>query len=274
MMRDRVILLAAVASAALASCGSSGDHHSARRLAAYKAPARESRAPALCGRPVHERLITRRRWLSRVAITEYYSTPEKLFTGKRVSAPGIPGRHPVDWLYSNRGIAMEGDGIGADGGHWHIDALGSGGWVNRAGHHTVPGRCPGHWSRGRPFWLEGGWRNRRGEVTVPLASGGWTNGRGVRKLSYKGVTFASGSSIPLHPYRTLAVDPRLIPRGSRVYIPYYRDHRLGNGWFVAQDTGGAIIGRHLDVYRPPPSSLSDGGRYLKGQRVYVVPPGG
>ena len=96
-------------------------------------------------------------------------------------------------------------------------------------------------------------------------------GKGRKLLSYKGVTFAPGSTIRLHPYRTLAVDPKLIPKGSRVYIPYYKG--ISGGWFVAQDVGGAIIGRHLDVYRSPPRSSSDPGRYLQEQSVLVVPPG-
>jgi 3D (Asp-Asp-Asp) domain-containing protein len=243
-------------------------------MAVYSAPA-PARAPApRCGHaPPREHLITHRRWLRSVAITEYYSTPERLFTGRLVRAPGLSGRHHVDWLYSSQGMAMEGDGIDSSGHHAHIAALGSGGWVNSRGRHTVPGRCAGDWSHGRPVWLEGGWRTARGDVTYPLAGGGWSNGRGVRRVSYGGVTFAPGSSIPLQAYRTLAVDPRLIPRGSRVYIPFYARHHLGSGWFVAQDTGGAIIGRHLDVYRQPPATLSDVGRYLRHQRVLVVPPG-
>ena len=43
---------------------------------------------------------------------------------------------------------------------------------------------------------------------------------------------------------------------------------------MALDTGGAINGRHVDVYRAPPSDPSDGGRSLTGQRVLIVPPGG
>ena len=81
------------------------------------------------------------------------------------------------------------------------------------------------------------------------------------------MTFAPGSSLALHAYRTLAVDRRLIQTGSRVYIPWYRRHHVASGWFVAQDTGAAILGHHVDVYRPPTATPLDGGRYLKGQRI-------
>ncbi len=84
-----------------------------------------------------------------------------------------------------------------------------------------------------------------------------------------GVTFAAGASRPLTFYGSIAVDPRVIPLGSWVYIPAYRGDGHG-GWFVAQDTGGGIIGRHVDVYRTPPASPRDGGQYLTAQRIYVV----
>jgi 3D (Asp-Asp-Asp) domain-containing protein len=67
------------------------------------------------------------------------------------------------------------------------------------------------------------------------------------------------------------VDPRVIPLGSRVYVPAYRDDGHG-GWFIAQDTGGAINGRHIDVYRPPPTSALDLGASLTAQRIFVIKP--
>ncbi len=62
----------------------------------------------------------------------------------------------------------------------------------------------------------------------------------------------------------------MIPLGSRIYIPAYRDSR-GGGWFRADDVGGAIIGRHLDVFRPPPHAAGD-EQFLPDERVYVIPP--
>ena len=177
--------------------------------------------PAGCGRKPVEHLITTPRWLGGFEITEYFSVPERWFVGRRVRAPGIPGRHRVDWLYSSNGVAMEGDGIGLDGRHYHFDAGGDAGWINGAGRRTRASACASRWSHGLPRWLEGGWRNTAGGITFPLEGGGWSDGAGGREISYAGVTFAPGSSQPLHSYRTVAVDPDLIPAGSRLYIPAY-----------------------------------------------------
>ena len=85
------------------------------------------------------------------------------------------------------------------------------------------------------------------------------------------MTFAAGASLPLHYYQSIAVDPSVIPLGSRVYVPAYQ-HDGHGGWFVAQDTGGAINGHHIDVYRSPPTSPNNAGQYLTGQRLYVIKP--
>jgi len=214
----------------------------------------------------------RARWLTGVAVTEYFPVPEAWFIGQRVPAPGLPGRHRIDWLYSARGLAMEGDGLDTDGNPAHIESLGSGGWVNASGQRTDPA-SPG-WSHGDPFWRAGAyWLSGSGQVTFPLEVGGWSSGTGQRYVAPPGMTFAPGPSGPLAYYRSIAVDPHVIPLGSRVYIPAYRSFGPSRGWFVAQDTGGAVGGRHVDVYRPPPPSPTDPGRSLQDQRVYVVPPG-
>ncbi|MFZ0040902.1 MAG: 3D domain-containing protein [Solirubrobacteraceae bacterium] len=208
-------------------------------------------------------------WLNGVTITEYWPAPESWFVGRLVKAPGLPGLHRIDWLYSATGLSMQGDGIGLDGRRYHIAALGNGGWVTAAGASTSPSSG---WAAGAPYWRAGGyWRNRSGAVTFPLQAGGWSGGPGARYIPLPGVSFAPGPSLPLRYYQSVAVDPGVIPLGSRVYVPAYR-HDGHGGWFIAQDTGGAIDGHHIDVYRSPPASPSDSGQYLVGQRIFIIKP--
>lgn len=218
--------------------------------------------------PARAAALTRPTWLSGVLVTEYYPVPESWFQGRRVRPPGLTTSHRIDWLYSARGVTMQGTGIGLNGRFYHVDALGRGGWVDRMGRPAPIGGLL------EVFWRAGGfWRNARGALTFPLEAGGWFNGVGVRYVPLVGVTFAPGHGRPgMTYYRSLAVDPALIPMGSRVHIPAYRD-KPGGGWFVAQDTGGAIRGRHVDVYRSPPRGSADAARSLTAQRILVVPPG-
>ena len=67
------------------------------------------------------------------------------------------------------------------------------------------------------------------------------------------------------------VDPQIIPLGSRVFVPRYRDCR-GGGCMKAQDVGGAIIGTHIDVYRRAPRNPGGSSAY-RDEAIYVVPPG-
>ena len=253
--------LAACAVALSAACAVPATTGAAPSFVWHAAAPRASTAVTPPSRP-----ITRPTWLPRVTITEYYPVPEAWFTGRRVQAAGLPSPHRVDWLFSARGVTMEGDGIGLDGRRYHVVNVGRGGWVDELGRPMPLGGS-------RPiFWRAGGfWRNARNQLTFPLEEGGWSNGAGARYVPLSGVSFAPGPSLPLTYYHSLAVDPRLIPLGSRVYIPAYRS--LGGGWFTAQDTGGAIRGAHVDVFRRPPASPAESSRYLTSQRVYVVPRG-
>ena len=76
--------------------------------------------------------IRKPRWVSKVMITEYYPVPEKWFVGAG-RGPGLHRKRRVDWLYSARGISMEGDGIGLDGKKVHIEEIGEGGWIDARG---------------------------------------------------------------------------------------------------------------------------------------------
>ena len=59
------------------------------------------------------------------------------------------------------------------------------------------------------------------------------------------------------PYRTIAVDPKVVKYGSVIYIPGARGkavtfesgaQSIHDGYFFAGDTGSAIIGNHIDVF--------------------------
>lgn len=61
----------------------------------------------------------------------------------------------------------------------------------------------------------------------------------------------------LSPFRTIAVDPDVIPYGTAIYIPAARglpfnlpngEQRKHDGYFFAADTGGLIHGNHIDVF--------------------------
>ena len=61
----------------------------------------------------------------------------------------------------------------------------------------------------------------------------------------------------LSPYRTIAVDPAVIPYGSVVFVEEARGlpftmpdgtRRVHDGYFFAADTGGLIQGNHIDVF--------------------------
>jgi len=64
------------------------------------------------------------------------------------------------------------------------------------------------------------------------------------------------------PYRTIAVDPKVIPYGSVVYIPEYK------ALFRAEDTGSAIKGKRIDIFLPNEDECKEFGR--KNIRIYVL----
>lgn len=193
--------------------------------------------------PPAEHVLTRPRWIAHTLVTEYWPSPERWFSGPTAHVAGIPGRHRVAWLYGARGLPMEGEGIADDGRVYHF-----------AGPYTL------------------GWENARGGATRPCtAPGYWTNGRPARLARPAGARFAAGHARTLAYWHSAAVDPKVIPFGSRIFLSALCP-TPAHGWVVARDTGGAIGGAHIDVYRPPPAEPAKGAA-LREQAMLVVPPG-
>lgn len=68
-----------------------------------------------------------------------------------------------------------------------------------------------------------------------------------------GIT-ATGMNLKDNPHaKVIAVDPRVIPLGTKVYIPGY-------GYAVAADTGGAIKGNKIDLHFPTEQAARQWGR--------------
>jgi 3D domain-containing protein len=248
----------------------------ASAAAAFVSPGEAHARASSCPPPIKlppVKTITRPRWLTGVLITEYFPAPERWFDGRLVRAPGLGGLHPVDWLYGPRGLAMQGEGIGRDGRLYHFAGPYTLTWRDALGRLTYPCvHAPGYWSEGRPAWIGPTWLSRGGTVTYPLSRGGWSNGPPARLDRTTGnATFAPGASLSLAYWHDVAVDPRLIPRGSSIFVRAYCG-TPSDGWFTAADTGGAIIGRHIDVFRAPPATPWN-SRLLRGEKIFIVPPG-
>lgn len=85
--------------------------------------------------------------------------------------------------------------------------------------------------------------------------------------------------IPLIPFRSAAVDPTVIPIGSKLYIPAAKgaalpDGTVHDGYFHAIDIGSAITDRKIDIF----TSFGNQAKYFerigfshgKMSRVYLV----
>lgn len=206
----------------------------------------------------------------RYLVTEYFPVPERWFVGAPVRAAGLPGKYRQDWLWSPSGLSIEFDGVALDGTRVHFANDEGITWVNAQGYPTRP-KADGTWSNGQPVWRDVGWRNANGQPTFPKISGGWSNGRGVR-FERSPLRFALGPSQPfLRYWHTAAVDPKVIPLGSRIYVAKYKS-APNHGWFVAQDTGSTIIGHQIDLYVPPPPTPNPNLQFSSRQQVVVYPP--
>lgn len=72
----------------------------------------------------------------------------------------------------------------------------------------------------------------------------------------------------LVPYKYIAVDPKVIPYGTKVYIPEFKNSPFG-GVFIADDCGGAIKGNRIDVLLPNKQIARQFGR-KKNYTIYIL----
>lgn len=62
--------------------------------------------------------------------------------------------------------------------------------------------------------------------------------------------------------KTIAVDPKIIPLGSKIYIPQF------NTIFIAEDTGGSIKGNKIDIFMSDYKTCMQWG--IKNITIYVL----
>lgn len=83
-------------------------------------------------------------------------------------------------------------------------------------------------------------------------------------------------SRPLVPFRSIAVDRNYIPYGAHVYVPEFDGVQMPSssgfvhdGCLQADDTGGGIVGAHIDFFAAEKSNYTTLDRMLKLSNVTV-----
>jgi 3D (Asp-Asp-Asp) domain-containing protein len=95
---------------------------------------------------------------------------------------------------------------------------------------------------------------------IKVASRGSKGYMSVIATAYSGDTITSTGTTPK--WGTIAVDPSVIPYGTKVYIPQF------DKVFVAEDCGGAIKGNKIDIFMNSNSQCNNWGR--RRIDIYIV----
>ena len=82
----------------------------------------------------------------------------------------------------------------------------------------------------------------------------------VKATAYAGDTITSTGTIPK--WGTIAVDPTVIPYGTKVYIPQF------DKVFTAEDCGGAIKGNRIDIFMNSEAQCNEWG--VQTIDIYVL----
>lgn len=142
-------------------------------------------------------------------ITHYIIADENDAHGPLVQDPHVAGQHRRDFLYGARGVPMQGTGQTLDNRFVRFDG-GGGGW-----HHNAAGHPD--------------------ELNHPETA------------HLRTTDAAHGAFADVQQNHSIAVDPKVIPGRSRVYIVSSDGSRV-IGERHADDTGGGIRGYHIDHF--------------------------
>lgn len=82
----------------------------------------------------------------------------------------------------------------------------------------------------------------------------------VKATAYAGDTITSTGTTPK--WGTIAVDPKVIPYGTKVYIPQF------DKVFTAEDTGSAIKGNRIDIFMNSEAECNEWG--VQTIDIYVL----
>lgn len=82
----------------------------------------------------------------------------------------------------------------------------------------------------------------------------------VSATAYSGDGITATGTVPK--WGTIAVDPTIIPYGTKVYIPQF------NKYFVAEDCGGGIKGNKIDIFMNSESQCNSWGK--RTIDIYIV----
>ncbi|MDT8717150.1 hypothetical protein IAI10_10830 [Clostridium sp. 19966] len=93
----------------------------------------------------------------------------------------------------------------------------------------------------------------KAKTTYSMSATAYTGG-GITALGLKPAYNPNGLS-------TIAVDPSVIPLGTKVFIPGY-------GYAICADTGGAIVGNIIDLYMNSEADCNNWGR--RPVTVYII----
>lgn len=85
---------------------------------------------------------------------------------------------------------------------------------------------------------------------------------------------------PITPLRSVAVDPKVIPLKTVLYIPDFHglrgpDGKTHDGCFIAEDRGLKVVGRHIDIFTGKPSTTTSWNNAVpsnQGVKVIVGAP--